>query len=63
LTWTAITHSWNDGLALCALIHRHRPELLDFHALNPKNKLENARLAMDVAERDIGIPVGLLLLL
>ncbi|KAI9026184.1 calponin homology domain-containing protein [Hyaloraphidium curvatum] len=50
------TFSWNDGLALCALIHRHRPELLDFYALDTKKKTENAALAMEVAERDLGIP-------
>ncbi|KAI8846063.1 calponin homology domain-containing protein [Chytridium lagenaria] len=42
--------SWTDGLALCGLIHRHRPDLIDYWALDKSSKRENTKLAMDVAE-------------
>ncbi|XP_060555336.1 alpha-actinin, sarcomeric-like isoform X1 [Ruditapes philippinarum] len=48
--------SWKDGLAFCALIHRHRPELLDFYKLSRDNPLENLNTAFDVAEKHLDIP-------
>ena len=46
--------SWQDGMALCALIHRHRPDLLDFDSLDKKNKKQNLQLAFDVAQNHLG---------
>jgi len=50
------TFSWMDGLAFCALIHRHRPDLLDYHGLDKTNRHKNTELAFDVAERFLNIP-------
>ncbi|XP_078452942.1 F-actin-monooxygenase MICAL3 isoform X1 [Lampetra planeri] len=49
------TGSWKSGLALCAIIHRYRPDLIDFDSLDERNVAGNNQLAFDVAEREFGI--------
>ncbi|KAJ8593785.1 hypothetical protein M405DRAFT_785381 [Rhizopogon salebrosus TDB-379] len=48
--------SWSDGLALCALIHRHRPDLLDYDTLDKSDRHGNTRLAFQVAADHLGVP-------
>uniref|UniRef100_A0A915B2A6 Alpha actinin n=1 Tax=Parascaris univalens TaxID=6257 RepID=A0A915B2A6_PARUN len=48
--------SWKDGLAFCALIHRHRPELIDYSKLHKGDPIHNLNLAFDVAEKYLDIP-------
>ncbi|XP_065491515.1 spectrin beta chain, erythrocytic [Caloenas nicobarica] len=52
---TNFTSSWKDGLAFNALIHRHRPELVDFQNLTKSNARHNLEHAFSVAERHLGI--------
>ncbi|XP_039880997.1 protein-methionine sulfoxide oxidase mical3a isoform X14 [Simochromis diagramma] len=52
---TDLTMSWKSGLALCALIHRYRPDLIDFDSLDERHEEKNNQLAFDVAEREFGI--------
>ncbi|ESK95226.1 actin cross-linking [Moniliophthora roreri MCA 2997] len=48
--------SWSDGLALCALIHCHRPDLLDYDKLNKLDRHGNTRLAFQIAAEHLNIP-------
>ncbi|XP_070827721.1 F-actin-monooxygenase mical2b isoform X2 [Chaetodon trifascialis] len=52
---TNLTSSWRNGLALCALIHRQRPELIDYDSLNEEDVAGNNQLAFDLAEHEFGI--------
>uniref|UniRef100_A0A8C5B884 F-actin monooxygenase n=1 Tax=Gadus morhua TaxID=8049 RepID=A0A8C5B884_GADMO len=52
---TDLTTSWKSGLALCALIHRYRPDLMEYDSLDERNQERNNQLAFDVAEREFGI--------
>lgn len=48
--------SWNDGLAFCALLDIHRPDLIDFDSLDKNDHRGNMKLAFDIASNEIGIP-------
>ena len=48
--------SWNDGLAFCALLDIHRPDLIDFEQLDKSDHRGNMQLAFDIASIEIGIP-------
>eukprot|EP01086_Lenisia_limosa_P003347 TRINITY_DN1774_c0_g1_i2.p1 TRINITY_DN1774_c0_g1~~TRINITY_DN1774_c0_g1_i2.p1 ORF type:complete len:202 (+),score=79.61 TRINITY_DN1774_c0_g1_i2:202-807(+) len=43
-----LTSSFDNGKALCALIHRHRPALIDYDALT-NDGVKNVEIAMEAA--------------
>ncbi|XP_053994798.1 F-actin-monooxygenase Mical isoform X2 [Hylaeus volcanicus] len=47
--------SFKNGLAICAIIHRYRPDLIDFHSLQPKDIATNNQMAFDLLEKELGI--------
>jgi Ca2+-binding EF-hand superfamily protein len=49
------TTSFQNGLAFCALIHRHRPDLLEYDGLSPDDARGNLELAFRVADESLGI--------
>ncbi|XP_067445076.1 F-actin-monooxygenase MICAL2 isoform X4 [Thunnus thynnus] len=55
VTITDLTSSWQSGIALCALIHKFKPQLIDFDSLNEEDQAANLQLAFDISEREFGI--------
>ncbi|XP_062907873.1 spectrin beta chain, non-erythrocytic 1-like isoform X1 [Mobula hypostoma] len=49
------TSSWKDGLAFNALIHKHRPDLIEFDKLKKSNAMHNLQNAFDVSERHLNV--------
>lgn len=49
------TSSWKDGLAFNAIIHKHRPDLIQYEKLNKSDPIRNLNNAFQVAEEKLGL--------
>uniref|UniRef100_A0A7N8X706 Spectrin beta chain n=1 Tax=Mastacembelus armatus TaxID=205130 RepID=A0A7N8X706_9TELE len=49
------TTSWRDGLAFNAIVHKHRPDLIEFGNLKRSNAHYNLQNAFNVAEKELGL--------
>lgn len=55
---TNFSSSWNDGLALCAILHSYLPYKVPYDTLTPAEKRKNFSIAFSAAE-SVGIPTTL----
>jgi hypothetical protein len=55
---TNFSSSWNDGLALCAILHTYLSDKIPYDSLTPTEKKRNFSLAFSAAE-SVGIPTTL----
>ncbi|XP_078085939.1 plectin-like isoform X6 [Mustelus asterias] len=49
------TSSWRDGRLFNAVIHRHRPILIDMNKVYRQKNQENLEQAFNIAEREMGV--------
>ncbi|XP_032388645.1 spectrin family protein isoform X1 [Etheostoma spectabile] len=49
------TTSWRDGLAFSAIVHKHRPDVIEFDNLKRSNAHYNLQNAFNVAEKELGL--------
>jgi len=55
---TNFSSSWNDGMAICAILNTYIPDKIPYHTLKPSEKRRNFTIAFEAAESS-GIPTTL----
>ncbi|KAF0287391.1 [F-actin]-monooxygenase MICAL3 [Amphibalanus amphitrite] len=53
---TDLTLSFKSGLALCGILHKYRPDLVDLSSLDRDDPLANTQLAFSLVESELGVP-------
>eukprot|EP00762_Andalucia_godoyi_P008027 ANDGO_03465.mRNA.1 Alpha-actinin len=48
--------SWTSGIAFCALLHAHKPEVVDMDKVRTSTAYANIELAFSLAETHFGVP-------
>jgi hypothetical protein len=56
ITANSFVTSFANGYALCAIINKFKPELIDIRSLQKDNAADNLEKAFSVAERELNIP-------
>ena len=49
------TSSWRDGLAFSAILHRNRPDLIDWRDVRQRRVRERLETAFHIAETNYGV--------
>jgi dystonin len=49
------TGSWRDGLAFSALVHRNRPDLIDWRDARSRRPRERLEQAFHIVEKEYGV--------
>ncbi|XP_052827049.1 plectin isoform X9 [Octopus bimaculoides] len=52
---TDFSTSWRDGKAFLSIIHRHRPDLVDYRQVRRNTPRQNLNLAFNIAESEFGV--------
>jgi hypothetical protein len=55
---TNFTKDFHSGMVLCALIHKFRPDLINYDSLSPSEGQANLKTAMDAAQTCVGLELG-----
>ena len=47
--------SWRSGTGFNALIHAHRPDLVNYTEVHTRSNIDNLNSAFDIAQEELGI--------